>query len=141
MSQPSTSVLSRLAPPRRSDPPSNHSSSRERNFLLAFSSVIKLSVNSRPTREKAPTRSPSSIHEVVAEISPTATGELQADTELVADLGYDSLDLVELLVTLEDRLGLPSIDLELLAEVTTVADVERIVEEARASASPGKEPA
>ena len=78
---------------------------------------------------------------MVAEISPTKIGRLQANAELVADLGYDSLDLVELLVTLEDRLELPSIDLELLTEITTVADVERIVEEARSSASPGKGPA
>ena len=48
-------------------------------------------------------------------------------TDIVSDLGADSLDVVEMLMTLEDEYGI-TIEDEKVAEMKTVADVVRCVE-------------
>ncbi len=47
--------------------------------------------------------------------------ELSEDTDLVADLGLDSLKVVELLVTVEDSFDI-SIPLNILPQVRTIGD-------------------
>ncbi len=69
----------------------------------------------------------SSVIEIVSEMAPSAHTEVSADTELIAELGFDSLGLLELLAALEDELNLPPIDEEQLAEIRVVRDLERIV--------------
>lgn len=48
-------------------------------------------------------------------------------TDIVGDLGADSLDVVEMLMTLEDEYGI-TIEDEKVAEMKTVGDVVRCVE-------------
>ncbi len=47
--------------------------------------------------------------------------DLREDTDLVADLGLDSLKVVELLVTVEDSFDI-SIPLNILPQVRTIGD-------------------
>ena len=70
------------------------------------------------------------VLKVVGEMSGVA--DVGPDSELVAQLGFDSLGLVELLVVLEDTFNLPSIDIESLGRIEKVADVQRVVREVRA---------
>jgi acyl carrier protein len=48
-------------------------------------------------------------------------------TDIVSDLGADSLDVVEMLMSLEDEYGI-TIEDEKVAEMKTVGDVVRCVE-------------
>lgn len=77
------------------------------------------------------------VRELIVDMSPLGVTEVTPDTMLVAELGFDSLGLVELLVVVEDRFDLPPFEGLLLGEVERVADLERIATEARARASLG----
>jgi acyl carrier protein len=77
------------------------------------------------------------VRELIVEMSPLGITEVTPDTTLVAELGFDSLGLVELLVVVEDRLDLPPLEELLLGEVERVADLERIATEAQARAPLG----
>jgi acyl carrier protein len=72
------------------------------------------------------------VLEIVREMSPLGVTDVKPDAALVAELGFDSLGLVELLVVLEDALHLKPIDLEALGKIDRVADLQRVIEEARA---------
>jgi acyl carrier protein len=72
------------------------------------------------------------VLEIVTEMSPSGVTEVGPDTELVAELGFDSLGLVELLVALEDTLKLPPVDIEALGNVDRVADLQRVFQDAQA---------
>lgn len=72
------------------------------------------------------------VLELVSEMSPLGLREVWPDTELVAELGFDSLGLVELLVALEEVLKLPPVDLEATGKIDLVADLQRVVQEAQA---------
>jgi acyl carrier protein len=74
------------------------------------------------------------VLEIVSEMS--GVTDLGPHSELVADLGFDSLGLVELLAVLEDALGLSPIDVEALGEIDRVADLQRVVREAAARTPP-----
>lgn len=74
------------------------------------------------------------VLEIVRELSPSGVTEVGLDTALVAELGFDSLGLIELLVALEDELGLPAIDIQAMGKMDRVADLERIVREAHSGA-------
>ena len=54
------------------------------------------------------------------------------DTGLIADLGYDSVRLIELAIALEQRFELPALDEAGSIAVCTVADVVALVEQQRA---------
>lgn len=83
---------------------------------------------------------PSSVVlEIVREMSPSGVTELRPDANLIAELGFDSLGLVELLVEVEETLDLPPLDVEAIGELECVADLERIVEEAQARMTSGLE--
>ncbi len=49
------------------------------------------------------------------------------DTDIIGDLGADSLDLVELVMTLEEKLGVTIAD-ESIGDMTTVRDIVTLVE-------------
>lgn len=87
-----------------------------------------------------PTSPNTAVLDLVREIAPSGIANLSPDTDLVAELGFDSLGLVELLVELEERFELPPLDAEVLAGVERIADLERVVDEARTRIQPGQEP-
>lgn len=63
---------------------------------------------------------------VVAERLAVARESVTGDLRLVEDLGADSLDLVELVMTLEERFGM-AIEDEILDQLITVRDLIRFV--------------
>jgi acyl carrier protein len=69
------------------------------------------------------------VHAVVAAMAPhpTAAGDLDGGTRLVADLAYDSVRLIELTIALEKHFGLPALEDSRLATVTTVGEVADLV--------------
>jgi acyl carrier protein len=71
-------------------------------------------------------------------MSPIRASDVRPSSNLIAELGFDSLGVVELLVALEDTFDLPPVDADNLAEVERVDDLERIVREARARMSNGE---
>jgi acyl carrier protein len=77
------------------------------------------------------------IRELIVEMSPLGVTEVTPDTTLTAELGFDSLGLVELLVVIEDRLDLPPLEEQALIGIDRVADLERIATEAQAQATLG----
>jgi acyl carrier protein len=88
-------------------------------------------MSSSPSEKPQASDTRAVILEIVRELSPSGLTVVQPGTELVAELGFDSLGLVELLVVLEDTLNLPPIDTEAMGKMDCVADLERIVLEAR----------
>jgi acyl carrier protein len=74
---------------------------------------------------------PNLLDEVVATVclvSPAAEGRtLDASSLLVEDAGLDSLDLVSLLMTLQDQLGI-ELDLDAVGGLKTLGDVAQILE-------------
>ena len=66
------------------------------------------------------------ILEIIARISGRESGQISSEMELVADLGLDSSKAVELLVTIEDTLGL-EIEEEDAAELNTVGDITNYI--------------
>lgn len=54
-------------------------------------------------------------------------GDLADASRLVEDLGYQSLRLIELTMTLEETFDLPPFDREILAAVRTVGDVVSLI--------------
>jgi acyl carrier protein len=67
------------------------------------------------------------VRELVAEMSPLGIAEIEPHTALVAELGFDSLGLVELLIVIEDRFGLPPLEDHELLGLERVADLEALV--------------
>lgn len=93
--------------------------------------VIKRSMSSSPNGKTQAIDTSAVILEILRELSPSGMTEVRPNTKLVAELGFDSLGLVELLVALEDTLNLPPIDTEALGKMDCVADLEHIVLEAQ----------
>jgi acyl carrier protein len=60
--------------------------------------------------------------DVIARISGTDRSRLNPELELVANLGFDSAKALELLVTLEERLGI-EIEDDDAARLNTVGDI------------------
>lgn len=54
-------------------------------------------------------------------------GEVGEDTSFVDDLGADSLDVVELTMTLEEEFGMPEVPEEDLKVIMTVGDLVKYV--------------
>ncbi|GAS97739.1 phosphopantetheine-binding protein [Mycolicibacterium canariasense] len=64
---------------------------------------------------------------LVAAMAPDPAGQPGLHCALVADLGYNSLRLLELSIALERAFVLPPLPQEALAAVTTVADLVELV--------------
>jgi acyl carrier protein len=65
---------------------------------------------------------------IVLDMAPFADAEASGATLLVEDLGYDSLGLIELATVIERELELEPISNADTGEVTTILDVEELVE-------------
>ncbi len=84
---------------------------------------------SDPTAASAPGHS-NDLVEIIARISKDVTATLDPSAKLGADLKLDSLGRAELLSALEDRYQL-EIDEAAFTDVTTLAEVEKIIREGR----------
>lgn len=71
------------------------------------------------------------VRELIAEMSPLGVTEVTPGTALVAELGFDSLGLVELLIVIEEQLDLPPLEEQGPIELERVADLEALVSAAR----------
>ena len=87
-----------------------------------------------PIKDKMMTDSQKMISDIIALIAPLVPEgqQLTADTDLVADLGFDSLKVMRLLEDVEDSYDV-SIPLNILPEIRTIGDfcdqLKRIIEE------------
>lgn len=69
---------------------------------------------------------------------PRGRRTVEPDDSLAADLGYDSLALVELSLELESRFGFEAMDDGETFDIVTVRDVEELVEKlSLGAADPG----
>ena len=66
------------------------------------------------------------IAEILAEQLGISKDKIKLESDIVKDLGADSLDVVELLMTLEDNTG-KTIPEDRVTEVKTVYDVVKII--------------
>ena len=69
----------------------------------------------------------STVHRILVEDFEVPPGDIQASAHLFADLGLDSLDAVDLIVTLEEAFG-GRVDEVQAKKARTVADVCALVE-------------
>ena len=67
------------------------------------------------------------MKEVLAEQFDIDSGTITRDTDLMNDLGADSLDLVELIMTLEEEYGINATD-ESIYEHKTVGEISDYIE-------------
>jgi len=67
------------------------------------------------------------IQSIVAEQLGVEVAEVTKDASILGDLGADSLDVVELVMTLEDAFDIEVPD-EAVEEMRTIGDVQRFVE-------------
>ncbi len=67
------------------------------------------------------------VAKILAEQLGIPQSKISAESEIVKDLGADSLDVVELLMTLEDNTG-KTIPEEKVADLKTVDDVVKMLE-------------
>ena len=67
------------------------------------------------------------IVEALAEQLEVNPGEITRETDVISDLGADSLDLVELIMTLEDEYGVSVVD-ESVYEHRTVGGIADFIE-------------
>ena len=58
---------------------------------------------------------------------------ISADTAFAADLGADSLDVVELAMTLEEEFSLPDTPEDAISEIVTIGDLAAYVTKAMGS--------
>ena len=66
------------------------------------------------------------IAEILAEQQGISKDKIKLESDIVKDLGADSLDVVELLMTLEDNTG-KTIPEDRVTEVKTVEDVVNLI--------------
>ena len=67
------------------------------------------------------------LKQIIAEQFGIDTDAISEDTDIVADLGADSLDVVEMMMALEEEYGV-TIDDSKIADLKTVGDVAACVE-------------
>lgn len=67
------------------------------------------------------------LKQIIAEQFGIDTDAISEETDIVADLGADSLDVVEMMMALEEEYGV-TIDDNKIAELKTVGDVAACVE-------------
>ena len=70
------------------------------------------------------------ILDMIAEQFLLERDEISAETAFVADLGADSLDVVELTMALEEEFSLPDTPEEALSEIVTIGDLANYVAKA-----------
>ncbi|MDD5903188.1 MAG: acyl carrier protein [Oscillospiraceae bacterium] len=67
------------------------------------------------------------VQKIIAEQFEVAADSISADTNIVDDLGIDSLDVVELIISVEDEFGIAIPD-EDATELTTVGKIVEYIE-------------
>ena len=67
------------------------------------------------------------VKEIIANQLSTKVEELKDDTNIAEELGADSLDLVEILMSLEDEFGI-SIPDEAIPQIKTIKDIVDFIE-------------
>ena len=67
------------------------------------------------------------IQQILAQQFEVSAGSISADTNIVDDLGADSLDVVELIMSVEDEFGVQIPD-EDAAELATVGKIVEYIE-------------
>ena len=69
------------------------------------------------------------IKAILADQFDVAVDSITADTDLVDDLGADSLDLVDMLMSLEDEFNIGEVPDEMVAKIRTVGQLVTYIEE------------
>lgn len=67
------------------------------------------------------------VRAIIVQVAPNPDGVQTGPTQLVEDLAYHSLALLELGFTLEDEFDLPPLDQAQVQHITTVEEVEDLV--------------
>lgn len=67
------------------------------------------------------------VAKILADQLALSVSEIEEDSDIVKDLGADSLDVVELLMTLEENTG-KTIPEDKVADLKTVGDVVKMLE-------------
>lgn len=70
------------------------------------------------------------VKKLIAEQLCISTDDIADDANIVDDLGADSLDVVEMLMTLEDEFGI-SIPDERVEEIKTIPAIVKLIEESK----------
>ena len=70
------------------------------------------------------------IKQVLAEQLGIDAGTIKDDANILEDLGADSLDIIEMLMTLEDEYGITIPD-DKINQVKTVSEIVELIEECR----------
>lgn len=68
------------------------------------------------------------VKKIIAEQLCISTDEVKDDSNIIEDLGADSLDVVELLMTFEDEFGV-SIPDDRLEELKSIPQIVKIIDE------------
>ena len=68
------------------------------------------------------------VKEIIAEQLCISAAEIKDDANVIEDLGADSLDIVELLMSFEDEFGV-SIPDDKLEELKTIPQIVKIIDE------------
>lgn len=67
------------------------------------------------------------VKEIIAEQLAIDKDSISENSKVIADLGADSLDIVELIMALEDEFGI-SVDEDKVQNLVTVGDIVRIID-------------
>lgn len=70
------------------------------------------------------------VKEILANQLGIDQSKINKDSKIVADLGADSLDVVELLMALEDEFGV-SVDEEKAESLVTVSDIVKLIDNSK----------
>jgi acyl carrier protein len=74
------------------------------------------------------------VRQVVGEMSPLGPREAQSTDRLAEELGYDSLAVIELSLRIEQEFAVGATSTAGTPDISTVADIEDLVERAAAAA-------
>ena len=69
------------------------------------------------------------IQEILSNQFDVDADSITADTDIVDDLGADSLDLVDMLMTLEDEFSIGEVPDEMIEKIRTVGQLVAYIEE------------
>lgn len=70
------------------------------------------------------------VREILLNYTETSADEMKLETDLVKDLGLNSLDVVNLMVTFEDEFGIEISD-RAIKDLKTVGDIVEYLEKGR----------
>jgi acyl carrier protein len=69
----------------------------------------------------------SKVRDILFQVAPNKPDNFSRDTELVSDLAYHSLAILEAIFTIEEEIEIELVDYGNADEITTVGDVEDYV--------------